>query len=239
MVRFMHTLQNLSLAPPICSLPCSLSLSKHCRYLNQKRAKLLVCAAVRGQPLPAIPQANQQEPLFATAADMAPHITLGCSLTEAWGVLQPELLQPWWQLYEGEGYLLTWREGRAAVVIKEEGGNGQQQQQVVLLRALWQAAWLEAHADKDWQVLQHQQQEAQWSHNGQGLPLERQQQEQQQRQHLLLLQASLQALDKEFGGFIRDAQAAGWRTEQLVLKVGSSRVQQLLTAGSESDDVLD
>jgi hypothetical protein len=216
-----------------------------CRYLNQKRAKLLVCAHVRGQPLPSIPTANTQEPFFSSAADLAPHITLGCSLAQAWtvaepGALQPDVLLAWWRLYEGEGYLLTWQGGRAAVVVKEgwvggdrqqggvggKGGQQQQQQRQVLLRALWQAAWLDAHLKGALpQQQQHYQQQDSMQQHGHT----------QQQEQLALLRASLEAMHAEFDGFVSSAQAVGWVTDQVVLKVGSSRVAALMPAGSDSD----
>lgn len=220
-----------------------------CRYLNQKRAKLLVAAHVRGQPLPTVSQGNQQEPFFATAADMAPHIQLGCSLAEAWGVagpaqLKPEVLTPWWRLYEKEGYLLTWREGRAYVVLKEDvlvGGLGRHQRQQVLLRALWQAAWLDAHAAQ-WEGgahTQHGQQQPQHELIGDVQDGVNHHQQKQQQQRRALLQASLQAVDQQFDSFVKEAEAAGWKAEQLVLRVGASRVQQLSPAGSDFDELDD
>jgi hypothetical protein len=120
-------------------------------------------------------------------------------------------------------------------------GAQQQQQRQVLLRALWQAAWLDAHFKGALppQQQQHvgtmqqdgnmQQQQQHYQHQG-GM-----QQWDQQREQLALLRASLEAMRTEFDGFVSSAQAVGWVTDQVVLKVGSSRVAQLMPAGSDSD----
>jgi hypothetical protein len=101
----------------------------------------------------------------------------------------------------------------------------------VLLRALWQAAWLDAHAN----AYAQQQQQQQHSLNDAG---QQQKQQQQQQQGLALLQASLQAVEQQFESFLQEAHAAGWRADQLVVRVGTSRLQQLPLAGSESDGVM-
>jgi hypothetical protein len=160
--------------------------------------------------------------------------------------LLPELLAPWWALYEKEGYLLSWRDGRAAVVLKEGQGVGKFGSSSnsaaggqVLLRALWQAAWLDAHAGKHQQHQHHQQQQhGEHSKGSNGLNEQGSLsgEQLQGQQDLVLLQKSLQAVDQHFGSFIQEAEAAGWRTDQLVLKVGPSRVQQIVSEMKGSTD---
>jgi hypothetical protein len=120
------------------------------------------------------------------------------------------------------------------------GGQQQQQQRQVLLRALWQAAWLDAHSKG---ALPQQQQHVGASlHQGGGMQQQHYQQHSgmqhqgQQQEQLALLQASLEAMRAEFDGFVSSARALGWVTDQVVLKVGGSRVAALLVpAGSDSD----
>jgi hypothetical protein len=162
--------------------------------------------------------------------------------------LLPELLAPWWALYEKEGYLLSWRDGRAAVVLKEGQGVGKFGSSSnsiaggqVLLRALWQAAWLDAHAGKHHQQQHHHQQQQQHGEhstglNGVGGQESLSGEQLRGQQDLVLLQKSLQAVDQQFGSFIQEAEAAGWRTDQLVLKVGPSRVQQVVSEMKGSTD---
>jgi hypothetical protein len=177
------------------------------RYLNQKRASLLVCSHVRGQRLPSIAECNQQEPMLLPVSAMQPAITFGCSLEQAWGCdvaqLQPQQLAEWVQLHEQQGYLLVWRERHAYVVVKQDCRQLQQ----ALLQAIWQAAWLEANNV----AAQHQQS----------------QQQQQQQQHLGsfgLLKASLDAVQGRFGEFLQEAHSLGWNTEFGVFRVGRARV---------------
>jgi hypothetical protein len=206
-----------------------------CRYLNQKRAKLLVSAHVRGQRLPSLAAGNRAEPMLRTAGGMAPHVELGCSTARAWGVdspaqLAPRLLADWWRLFGAQGYLLTWRDGRAYVVLKQQGVQQQQpqqqrpggqplQEQQALLRALWQAAWLEAHYPAA----------AAAQRQGGG------------DDPLALLQAAQDAAAVQFEGFLQEAAAAGWRPDQVVLRAGDYRLAQdggvsgAAGAGSDSD----
>eukprot|EP00882_Tetradesmus_deserticola_P033266 GHRQ01037983.1.p1 GENE.GHRQ01037983.1~~GHRQ01037983.1.p1 ORF type:complete len:195 (+),score=68.17 GHRQ01037983.1:154-738(+) len=177
------------------------------RYLNQKRAGLLVRAHVRGRAVPSIAACNQMEPLLLPASAMQPAITFGCSLEQAWGCdvaqLQPQQLADWVQLYEQQGYLLVWREGHAYVVIKQDCKQLQQ----ALLRAIWQAAWLDSNTVATQQPLQQQQQR-----------------QQQQCSNTALLKSSLDALDGQFGEFLQEAHGLGWNTDVGVFRVGKTRV---------------
>jgi hypothetical protein len=176
------------------------------RYLNQKRASLLVAAHVRGQRLPNIAECNQQEPMLLPVSAMQPAITFGCSLEQAWGCdiahVQPQQLAHWVQLYEQQGYLLVWRERHAYVVIKQDCG----QLQHALLQAIWQAAWLDAN---NVAVQQHQQ---------------HQQIQQQDLGSFGWLKASLDAVQGQFGEFLQEAHSLGWNTEFGVFRVGRARV---------------
>jgi hypothetical protein len=140
--------------------------------LNQKRACALAAAhaaAVAGAagdgpdvvPLPGVDEANAAEPMLVPAGSVRPRMQLGCSLQQAWGAalgsssgssgggggggvsgglltgVDDALLSQWVELFEGEPYLLVFREGVAWVVVKQGASSRD------LLRAVWQAAWLD------------------------------------------------------------------------------------------------
>lgn len=135
---------------------------------------------------------------------MQPCVTFGCSLEQAWGAgteqLAPQQLAAWIELYQRQGYLLVWRQRQAYVVIKQDC----QQLQQALLQAMWQAAWLEAQ-------------------QAQPVRVEHQQDHDQHR--LDLLQASIKAMEQQFGSFLEEAGSLGWNTDFGVFKVGRCRVR--------------
>lgn len=154
--------------------------------------------------------------MLLPVSSMQPQVVFGCSVAQAWGVetvgeLEAETLQDWIRVYDKEGYLLVWREGQSFVVVKQ-GCDPQQ----VLLRALWQAAWLEAHASEigagskaaGYQNLSSRVPTGHNSSSG-----------------VELLCASVEAMGQQYGEFVLQAQAAGWDTDNLVSKVGTYRLQ--------------
>jgi hypothetical protein len=169
--------------------------------LNQKRASLLVAASVKGMALPTVAEGNRQEPMLLPTSAMRPQVTFGCSLQEAWGgpvsALQPGVLQAWLEIFEEEEHLLVWRQGHAYVVLKQGSQQG------ALLRALWQAAWLDGQLQNS-------------SSHDSDVP---------QLCDLQLMQSSTAALQRHFADFDKDAQCKGWHTETLVFRVGACRVQ--------------
>eukprot|EP00775_Hariotina_reticulata_P012982 gene12982-13111_t len=154
--------------------------------LNQKRASLLVAASVRALPLPTVAEGNRQEPMLLPTSAVRPHVTFGCSLQEAWGgdvsSLQSGLLQAWLEIFRQEEHLLVWRQGHAYVVLKQGSQQG------ALLRALWQAAWLDADVNSSADV------------NGPLLC------------NLQLMQSSVAALQRQFAEFDEEAKSKGWHT---------------------------
>lgn len=115
--------------------------------LSHKRALALVKAHVAGQDLPSVEVANKEEDMLVAAALLSPQVVPGCSLEEAFGgPPTAELLSSYLDLYQREGYLLVRRGGVAYVVLKDEVSAE------VLLRAFWQAAWLDQH-DKEQKLM--------------------------------------------------------------------------------------
>eukprot|EP00878_Enallax_costatus_P007114 GHUV01007456.1.p1 GENE.GHUV01007456.1~~GHUV01007456.1.p1 ORF type:complete len:570 (+),score=144.92 GHUV01007456.1:464-2173(+) len=201
--------------------------------LNQKRASILAHAHVRGRPLPSVADGNKQEPMLLPASAMQPCVQFGCSVAQAWGVrsvneLDPRVLNAWVGVHQHEGYLLVWRDCQGFVVLKQ-GCDVQK----VLLRAMWQAAWLESNC-------RGQVGHSVWGGSSSTAGLVSQQlQSSAGREGLGVvgngtghggasvesLQASLAALKQHYNDFVAEAQSVGWKTDSLVFKVGSTRVQ--------------
>ena len=215
--------------------------------LNLKRAALLVTAHVAGRPLPDVATANQLEPMLVSSAQVTPRVTFGVSVEEAWGPWwggagvgvegdDGEVLREWCEMFEGEGYWMVWRGGRGYVVL-EEGFRPQ-----VLLRALWQAAWLEAQ--------EQQQQEGSSSSRSSsyGQQLSRgggtggrggeagssgssnsqtssssSSPDEGLKQQLELLRSSLVAVHDAADDFEQKLQEAGWDSNLVSIKVGEVR----------------
>lgn len=185
--------------------------------LPQKRLASLALAAAAGRPLPGVDAANAAEPMLLDSHTVAPRMHFGCSAAEAFGgaaAAAEALRRPGANglagLYAGEGYLLVWRNRTAHVLLKDEphsatpsgspspkpksrGSNSGGSTR--LLRAAYQAAWLELHRPGA----------------GPG--------------DLEALAASLEAMLRGFPAFEAGLQAAGWDIGSQPIKVGSARLQ--------------
>jgi hypothetical protein len=190
------------------------------RSLNPLRAAAILRAHVCAMPLPSVAAANAAEPLLPGKGSVTPlPARLGITLAEAWDQQQlGSEFEGWLQLYEGRGYLLTWRDGIAYVLLREPrpkpgsgvnsgGGSAGVPASEVLLQALWQTAWLEA-AGGDLNPGSRLADDGSYGSNG----------------HLELLSASLNALDKHFSSFISEASELGWDTRSLYLRVEDARL---------------
>lgn len=93
--------------------------------------------------LPSVSAVNAAEPMLALESAVRPRMQLGCSVQQAFGGMElpsASVLQEWLARYRDELYVLMWREGTAYVVLKE-GFTPRS-----VMRAYWQAAWLEAQS---------------------------------------------------------------------------------------------
>ena len=177
-------------------------------YPNQKRAALLAGSHVGGGRVPSVAEGNEGEQILLPPWACRPRVAYGCTLAQALagsssgssgshagmeaasaasiplGELQ--------QLYRDEQYMLTWHSGTAWVLLLEGAGP------IDMLRAMWQAAWLERHCSGLEQADQQQQ-----------------------------LAASLTALEEQWPDFATQAAAAGWQFERAVLPLGTTRLRVL------------
>jgi len=137
------------------------------------------------------------------------------------------------QLYAGEQYLLTWHNGTAWVLLLEGAG------QLDMLRAMWQAAWLEQHGGQWLQQQQYSEAAAplsaassngntngslNGSSNGSSggagtLPAAAAGGAQQ------LLAASLAALHRQWPDFEQKAREQGWQLKKAVFPQGQARLR--------------
>lgn len=104
--------------------------------------------------LPGVAEVNAAEPMLIPATSLKPRVHLGCSLQQAWGGVDvwggagsslpggvsDEVIAEWVSIYSKEDYLLLYRDGAAWVVVKKGAS------QWSLMRAVWQAAWLDAQS---------------------------------------------------------------------------------------------
>ncbi|KAI8463307.1 MAG: vitamin B6 photo-protection and homoeostasis-domain-containing protein [Monoraphidium minutum] len=151
----------------------------------------------RPAALPGVADVNAAEPMLAPATSVRPRVRLGCTLQQAWGG-EPDGagLAAWLALYEGEDYALAWRGGTAWVAVKQ-GATPRD-----LLRAVWQAAWLDAAAGDGG---------ASGATVGPG--------------DAALLRDSLAAAQQRSAGFLASLSAAGWDLSvQPVLQVEQARI---------------
>lgn len=98
------------------------------------------------------------------------------------------------ELYATERYALVWRGGVARVLLWQDAGP------LDLLRATWQAAWLDAHAPRAGAAA--------------GASAS-----------MAALEKSLAEMQRRFPDFEERAEAAGWHLERTVLLAGATRLQ--------------
>ena len=170
---------------------------------------------VAGSGVPSIEEANAAEQILLPPSACRPRVRFGCSLDEALGSSsssssssQGQQLQQLVELYAGERYLLTWRDGTAHVLLQEAAAP------VDLLRAMWQAAWLEQHAGEGRAA------GAGSGGNGAG-PLG----PHSSADGIDVLEASLAALRQQWPDFAAGAAAQGWHLEKAVLPRGRTLVR--------------
>ena len=200
---------------------------------NQKRAAALVARHVSTGTVPSVDEANAGEAMLARPSACRPSVRFGCTLEEALGSgggggggQQAAALQQLVDLYRGERYLLTWRDGTAYVLLQEEA------RPLDLLRAMWQAAWLEHQQEQQRQGSEAAAAAAanpsssngssgsengssagDCSSNGSGSG------------GLGQLAASLEALRGAWPGFVAAAEAQGWQLDRAVLPRGRTLVR--------------
>ena len=167
--------------------------------LLQKRAALLVSEHVSSGLVPSIEEANAGEQVLLPPSACRPRVHYGCTLEEALGSSSGRQLDSLVQLYRGERYMLTWHSGAAWVLLHQEAGAGD------MLRAMWQAAWL------DYSQQRHQ------GHQEPGSPAAASTAEQ--------LAASLAALEQQWPDFEAQAARQGWQLDKAVLPRGTTRLR--------------
>jgi len=163
--------------------------------LSHKRACMLASQHVAGQALDGVAACNAREPLLAAAAEVSPRLRLGVGVAEARAACggDERALRRRLALHVGEQHALVPAAafGGLALVLLRPGCGPRG-----ALRAVWQAAWLQAHrggggaADDD----------------------------------DALLAASVAALRERFGGFEAEAAAAGWALDGPPMKTEAARV---------------
>ena len=160
--------------------------------------------------MPSIEEANAGEQVLLPPSACRPRVHYGCTLEEALGSsssssssgLQLESLV---QLYRGERYMLTWHSGAAWVLLQQEAGAAD------MLRAMWQAAWL----DNSQQRRQGQQELGNPAAAGAAAAAAIEEQ----------LAASLAALEQQWPDFEAQAARQGWQLDKAVLPQGSTRLR--------------
>ncbi|KXZ56959.1 hypothetical protein GPECTOR_1g865 [Gonium pectorale] len=191
--------------------------------LSTKRAAMLAAADVArpaGQPLPGVAELNAREPPLSGPWDVRPRVRLGVGVAEAFGGSVPEagVLEAYSEAYDREGYILVWRDRGAHVVLKEGYG------QTDLLRAVWQAAWL------DWRTSGGGENSAASEIVGSGSGGGGS----GARDALPLLLASLAALEGGFDAFLDGCRQAGWQVGVVHMKAGRSRLRVGVADGPEA-----
>jgi hypothetical protein len=233
--------------------------------LSLKRAAILAAAHVRAQAtaadgaaagssaaassgaaagavqLPGVAAVNAEEGSLASVlsadAPEGPRLRLGCSVAEAFGGGVPGegLLRAYAQAYGGEGYWLVWapEEGVTRVVLKEGAGPRH------VLRAVWQAAWLEARCGGAGLGVAESgagQSAASSSSsssssgsssggvNGSGAPAG------SEERLPGVVYESLEALGTGFEGFVSACEQAGWEVGVVHIKTGRARLREAAAA---------
>ncbi|PRW60390.1 UPF0420 isoform X4 [Chlorella sorokiniana] len=135
------------------------------------------------------------------------------------GGSQAQELQQLVALYAGERYMLTWRDGTAHVLLQETAAP------VDLLRAMWQAAWLERYAGTgkaEAAAAAGTGVSTAAAGGGNGATAQVQLSGAADAQ---LLEASLAALQQQWPDFAAAAAAQGWHLEKAVLPRGRTLVR--------------
>ncbi|KAG2448238.1 hypothetical protein HYH02_006823 [Chlamydomonas schloesseri] len=235
--------------------------------LSLKRAAILAAAHVRAPPatggagggaaaavqlLPGVAEVNAEEGSLASvlSADPpeGPRLRLGCGVAEAFGGAVPGegLLRAYAQAYGGEAYWLVWapEEGVARVVLKEGAGPRD------VLRAVWQAAWLEARcggrgglgvAESGAGAVASSSPHHSGGVNGSGAPADngrgalegsRAVEAALGQQEGLpgVVRESLEALAAGFDGFVSACERAGWEVGVVHIKTGRARLREAAAA---------
>ena len=181
----------------------------------------MVTQHVAGDGVPSIEEANLAEQMLLPPSACRPRMRFGCSLDEALSSSssggsssQAQPLQRLVELYAGERYLLTWRDGTAHVLLQATAAP------LDLLRAMWQAAWLERHYGDGTSPAAAGAGTAAGGGNGAAPPV----------QHagaadMHQLEASLAALQQQWPDFAAAAAAQGWQLEKAVLPRGRTLVR--------------
>jgi hypothetical protein len=166
-------------------------------YFNGKRGAAAVAAHVADGSVPSVEQANREEAVLTRPQAARPRCSLGCSVAEALGAEATgggggggPSLAALLDTFHSERYALTWRDGAARVLLWEDAGP------VDMLRALWQAAWLDAHCGD----------------SGSAGPAQ--------------LADSLAAVQQQFPAFQAAAEQRGWLLSRTVLPVGDVRLRR-------------
>lgn len=220
--------------------------------LSLKRAAILAAAHVRAGAaggavqLPGVEAVNAEEGSLASvlSADPpeGPRLRLGCSVAEAFGGVVPGevVLRAYAEAYAAEGYWLVWapEEGVTRVVLKERAGSRD------VLRAVWQAAWLEARcgraglgareggagaAEGARSVSSGSRSGALVSVSGQEWRVGAEAAGDLvagQGPLLAVVCESLAALEEGFDGFVSACERAGWEAGVVHIKTGRSRLRE-------------
>lgn len=166
----------------------------------------MVSSHVSSGRVPSVEEGNLGERVLLTPSQCSPRVHLGCTLDEAFGggggggSMQAGQLGELVRLYRGERYLLTWHSGASWVLVLEGA------QRTDLLRAMWQAAWLERQHER-------LQPGSSWSGHG------------GTASSAGLLADSLAALQEHWPDFVRQAEQQGWQLHKAVLPQGSARLR--------------
>lgn len=180
---------------------------------------------VRTGLVPSVEQVNLSEQVLLPPTMCQPSVHYGCTLDQALGSGgggfgggaasggRGQQLAELVRLYDGEQYMLTWHRGAAWVLVLEGA------QRADLLRAMWQAAWLEEHHQQQGEGLEQQQGEGPAPSDGSGgsvgsvVPAAE------------VLAASLAAMQQQWPDFLQQAQEQGWLLDKTVLPQGTARLR--------------
>eukprot|EP00898_Chlorokybus_atmophyticus_P006550 jgi/Chlat1/6897/Chrsp52S06582 len=176
---------------------------------NLKRTTVLLRAHVAGERLKTPQATTDRDSILLPPSLVRPRVQLGCTLSELVSSQRGADLHSLLQLYEEENYLLSWRDGVAHVALKESADDTD------VLRAMWQASWLDKHAPYDDINLP--------------LPLplvttvaQNNHDNSERREQLA---ASLREMQRQFSKFMAEASAAGWDTSRVLFKPADVRIE--------------
>jgi hypothetical protein len=170
----------------------------------------MVSSHVSSGRVPSVEEGNLGERVLLTPTQCSPRVHYGCTLEQALGGsggAQAEQLRQLVRLYSSERYMLTWHSGAAWVLVLEGA------QCTDLLRAMWQAAWL----DRQHQWLQQTSGSDMHSSNGGSGG--------GGASNAGLLADSLAALQDHWPDFVRQAEQQGWQLQKAVLPSGTARLR--------------